>query len=157
MIEAVMSPLDKFTQFQKRISEAIRRIGGSGNIHGAIVDIDFFNHVYVNPLDMTITGYWASDIINKVVYPTIPALLEAEGPKLYEQYKNDIMDKNDNVLLAAQNIDLSLIPQKYLETNIYTASRKIRKMQRLNSNILTLWYDNMICQNLIVEKNIERP
>lgn len=152
MIEAVMSPLDKFTQFQKRISKAIRRIGGSGNIHGAIVDIDFFNHVYVNPLDMTITGYWASDIINKVVYPTISALLEAECPKLYEQYKNDIMDKNDNVLLAAQNINLSLIPQKYLETNIYTASREIRKMQRLNSNILTSWYDNMICQNLIVEK-----
>ena len=64
----------------------LEKIGGRGWIHGCIIDIDYYNHVYVNPVDMTVRSYWASDIINKLVYPTVPALLKAECPELYANY-----------------------------------------------------------------------
>lgn len=33
--------------------------------------------------------------------------------------------------------------QIYLDTDIYKASREIKKMQKLNSNILSTWYEPM--------------
>jgi hypothetical protein len=33
------------------------------------------------------------------------------------------------------------LPQEYLKTDIYKVSREIKKMQKLNSNVLTTWYN----------------
>ena len=49
-------------------------------------------------------------------------------------------------------------PQEYLETDIYKASREIKKMQKLNSNVLTTWYDivpernELPCKKLVSNK-----
>ena len=37
--------IGKYNNALKIISEKIKKIGGSGKIHGCIVDIDFFNHI----------------------------------------------------------------------------------------------------------------
>ena len=42
----IKNPLDQYTEYQKQISEAIKTIGGRGTIHGSIVDIAFFNHIF---------------------------------------------------------------------------------------------------------------
>ena len=57
MIYTIKTPLDKFTSFQKHIADMVKRIGGVGTIHGSIIDIDFYNHINVNPIDLSITGY----------------------------------------------------------------------------------------------------
>lgn len=142
MIASIDTPLKKYTAYQESIADEIRKIGGSGRIHGCIIDIDFYNHVYVNPIDMTVRGYWASDIINKLVYPNIPALLKKECPELYANYMKLIEGEKSNPLAVKQTKhEVSLLPQEYLETDIYKASREIKKMQKLNSNVLTTWYD----------------
>mgnify|MGYP001779268632 FL=1 len=153
MIASIETPLNNFIAYQERIAEQIRKIGGSGWIHGCIIDIDYYNHVYVNPVDMTIRSYWASDIINKLVYPTVPALLKAECPDLYANYLKLIKGEKSN-LLAGEQIknEIALLPQEYLETDIYKASREIKKMQKLNSNVLTTWYDIVPEKNKLPEK-----
>ena len=40
----------------------------SGKVHGCIVDIDFFNHIYLNPFDGTITPYSALSMDMKYAY-----------------------------------------------------------------------------------------
>lgn len=142
VIASIETPLKKYTAYQERIAEEIKRIGGCGYIHGCIIDIDYYNHVYVNPVDMTVRSYWASDIINKMVYPTVQSLLEAECPELYGNYLKLIEGETSNplVIMQAKN-EIALLPQEYLETDIYKASREIKKMQKLNSNVLTTWYD----------------
>ena len=35
--------------------------------------------------------------------------------------------------------EVTILPQSYLETDIYKASREVKKMQRLSSNILCTW------------------
>ena len=82
MVSIIKTPLDKFTSFQKHIANIIKRIGGVGTIHGSIIDIDFNNHIYINPVDLSMVGYWASDMVNKVVYPSIPTLLENNCPEI---------------------------------------------------------------------------
>lgn len=143
-IAFIKSPLDKYQAIQKQISVAVRDIGGLGHIHGAIVDIDRYNHIYVNPNDLTVTAYFAWDMIEKYVYPNVPALLEANCPSLYANYTNAIEGKNENALaLRKSNNTLLTKPKLYLSTDIYVASRELKKMQKINSDILSAWYDNI--------------
>lgn len=143
VVATIKKPLDKYTSIQEKIASEIRKLGGDGTIHGCIVDIDWYNHVYVNPVDMKITGYWASDIINKKIYPDVPALLEKECPLMYARYTELLRGSSKNLPMLANGAgtENSVLPQTYLDTDIYKASREIKKMQKLSSNILTTWYE----------------
>ena len=46
------------------ISKEIKNIGGTGCIHGCIVDISFFSHIYLNPYDgkITVSYYISVDV-----------------------------------------------------------------------------------------------
>ncbi len=153
VISYVKTPLDTFSNYQKQIADEIKSIGGSGNIHGAIIDIDFFNHIYVNPIDLTITAYWASDIINKVIFTDTPALLQSNCPELYCNYLKQIESKSETALVLTKS-NTNKLPQLYLDTDIYRASREIKKMQRLNSNILSIWIELQTKE--LGNKNVKR-
>ncbi len=144
MVSMIKTPLDKFTSFQKHVADLIKRIGGVGTIHGSIIDIDFHSHIYVNPIDLSITGYWASDMINKIVYPSIPALLEKNCPAIFGEYTKLLKDNSENPLILKQQTEAAILPWPYLDTDIYYASREIKKMQKLRSNILSSWYENTL-------------
>lgn len=137
-ISYIKSPLDKYTEYQKQIANKIKSIGGSGYIHGAIIDIDFFNHIYVNPFDSTITAYWASDIVNKKIYKNIPSLLQKNCPQIYNNY---IKLLNETGFNANNDTNVANVPVTYLSTDIYKASREIKKMQKLESNVLSIWVE----------------
>ena len=103
---------------------------------------------------MTVRSYCASDIINKLVYPTIQALLKNNCPELYSNYLKLIEGKKSNPLAVKKTKnEVALLPQEYLETDIYKASREIKKMQKLNSNVLTTWYDIVPEGNELSYKN----
>lgn len=143
IIAAIKSPLDKFTKYQKQISNGIKAIGGSGTIHGAIVDIDFLNHIYVNPIDYKVTAYYATDIINKTIYSNVATLLQNRCPEIYLNYLKQI-DSGSSIVAEINNLQQSALVQKpriYFNTDIYRASREIKKMQKLNSNILSVWVE----------------
>ena len=145
IVQKIKAPLDEYTIYQKRIANEIKEIGGRGSIHGCIIDIDFWNHVYVNPIDRTITGYFAYDMTYKILYPSIPALLKDRCQILYGNYQRMIEEKKENVLMIKQESKESEELEKkqglYLERDIYKMSRKVKKMQKLNDGILTVWLD----------------
>ena len=143
MISRIKTPLDKYTLFQNQLANIIKKIGGEGTIHGCIIDIDFYNHIYVNPIDLSVIGYWASDIINKIVYPSVPALLEKKCPAIFNKYINLLESNSKNLLILKQEMNMTRLPQIYLDTDIYKASKEIKKMQKLSSNILSFWYDDV--------------
>lgn len=151
MISAIKTPLDKFTSFQKQIADMVKQIGGMGTIHGSIIDIDFYNHIFVNPFDLSIIGYWASDIINKIVYPSIHDLLEKNCPVIFSEYAKLLKCNSENLLALKQQTNIKALPQTYLDTNIYKASREIKKMQKISSNILTSWYEDILHEQTRIE------
>ena len=140
VISTIKTPLDKFTAYQTEISSAIKSFGGFGTIHGAIVDIDFYNHIYVNPIDLKITPYWASDIINKIAYPSISSLLKIRCPNLFLEYQQKA-NNSSQLQLISNSISTTDKITPYTDTDIYRASREINKMQKLSSNILSIWID----------------
>lgn len=151
MIAIIREPLNSFTAFQKQIADVVKQIGGRGTIHGCIIDIDCYNHIYTNPVDGAITGYWAWDMIYKIAYPSVPALLEEKCPNLFAQYKKLIEGNTQNLLAVPQKQKVEILPQVYLDTAIYKASREIRKMQKLYSNILSTWNESILSQRQGIE------
>lgn len=152
MAEAVKSPLNKYSEFQKAIGATVRKIGGWGTIHGCIVDIDGYNHLYVNPFDGTVTPYYAVDMIQKVAYPSIQNLLEKNCPKLFANYSL-LFEKGTEEITA-----LTKYPRKpivYLGTEMYRASREIKKMQKLYTNILSFWDDTVLHEKRIEEIDVK--
>ena len=79
---------------------------------------------------MTITGYWASNMIDKIVYPDVPALLEARCPVIYGNYLKLIKEEKKNPLVSVKKkkSKLEVLPQEYLSTDIYKASREIKSV-----------------------------
>ena len=70
-----------------QVSNFVKDFEGSGKIHGSIIDIDFYNHIFVNPIDGTITPYYAESMVDKYPYETIENLLYYHNKELYKIYK----------------------------------------------------------------------
>ena len=98
----------KYSSAQKEIATFIKHIGGQGRIHGCIIDIDFYNHVFLNPLDGKITAYYATSMVDKKVYRNIASLLKFKCNKLFvnleKMNKNEVLQILQKYNLDSQNI-----------------------------------------------------
>jgi hypothetical protein len=142
--------LSKYDSFQKQISSEIKRIGGNGHIHGSIVDIDFYNHLYLNPLDGTITAYFAYSMVDKYVYDNMPSLLKYECPKLFENYKRLLTQNSSSNSLTIYNKNLPVTKKRtYVDSiEMYKISRILKGLQFTTKyNIVRLWNDNFVAES----------
>ncbi len=146
IINRLSSPLEQYMNIQKKVSEMVKSFGGTGRIHGCIVDIDFYNHIYINPVDLTIKGYYALNMIMKWVYDSIPTMLKEHSPKLFKNFQHLLESNSTNALtpLSAEQMPAIQSGIEYLETDIYKASREISKMQKLTNNVLSFWNDGIL-------------
>ncbi len=140
--ESVKMFLSSYDAFQKRVSAEIKSFGGSGKIHGCIIDIDYFNHVYINPLDGTITPYSASSMVDKYVYPDMASLLMRNCGGLFDNYKKLIE-------MSGGTIDEVVLRKRRGSydggTEIYRASRVIKGLQFTTKySIVRLWNDHIL-------------
>lgn len=76
-VRKVRSAVMPYQKALSMVSDEVMTIGGSGSIHGCIVDIDWFNHIYLNPFDGKVTPYFALNTTDKLVFKNIEALLES--------------------------------------------------------------------------------
>ena len=65
---------------------------------------------------------------------------------MFDRYIRLLEENNENVLTLKQEKSVAVLPQVYLNTDIYRASREVKKMQKLNSNILSFWYGERLCE-----------
>lgn len=147
----VLTPL---RNAQEQLSRDLRELGLSGTIHGCIVDINFYHHIMLNPMDGSITFYFSSefglvqnldtfdDVIqslerhNSVYFP-----LDCESIK--KKYIEKSKDKNyllnatsNSFLIETENTDFDDAfegeEQIVSRTNgMYGVSRKVNPLQRL--------------------------
>ncbi len=144
--KAVKTMLYKYNTVLKQISLEVKKIGGDGNIHGCIVDIDYFNHIYLNPVDGSVTPYFATDIVNKEVYPSVPALLELKAPALYNRYMQMLEDKTSTLSLKTSKNNIDVGMSKYVfDTSMYEPSRVMKSLQYITeTNVIRSWNDNIV-------------
>lgn len=126
----------------KEISNLIKLFGGDGKIHGSIVDIDFFNHVYLNPFDGTITPYFAHSMTEKYVYKNIPSLLYYKCKYLYQNFVNLLNDEKNKHQLIVLNNNIKIVQKNTFvkDTDIYRYSRVAKNLQYItNIRVVRTW------------------
>lgn len=137
----------------EKVSEAIKQMGGSGKIHGCIVDIDpdgsyySFNHLYINPYDGCVVPYFATDKKQKYVFKDLNSLIEKRYPQLLPGYnKWSEENKGSNMLIFKQvQYGISGVSVFEPNTDIYTVSNRIKLLQYIIfQNIIREWNDNFI-------------
>ncbi|QLY81210.1 DUF4116 domain-containing protein [Clostridium intestinale] len=145
--DAIKDLFSGYNRAIKSISNSIKMIGGTGTVHGCIVDIDFFNHIYVNPMDGTITPYFAWSIIDKYEYKDIAMLLKQRRKDLYDNYLKLLRGKSEGAKLLkgktkVESIEISrFVPETYM----YEPSRIMKSLQYLTEvNVIRIWNDHIM-------------
>lgn len=142
--DAVNSFLSKYSKYQKDISTFVKSIGGNGRIHGCIIDIDFYNHLYINPLDGKITPYYALNVAKKYVYENIPSLIKYRCEYLIPNYNKVIstQDEKNYLTIIGKNSIIKDTFEFVSSTEIYKISNVIYKLQKCTEhNIICTWND----------------
>lgn len=151
--QSIKKYLSKYDDYQNRISQEIKEIGGLGYIHGCIVDLDVDsadgipkNHLYINPLDWSITPYYAPfSTVEKYVYKNVPSLLKYRAPRLYKTYKRKLIEKSDkSLVLFNGNFEISNSKVFVESTEMYRISKVIKALQYvLQYNVIRSWSETI--------------
>lgn len=159
-VKAVKTMFNDYWNVQKNIAQMIKKVGGDGTIHGCIIDIDFYDHAYLNPFDGSLTFYYATSITNKYVYENMGVLLEdrivsALGDdkerfiEMASKYHNLLLKNNEGALQT-----ISTEPVFVGSTDMYKDSRIVKRFQYIADNdILRIWHNGILSYYNSKEKN----
>lgn len=130
-----------------KLAREVKAFGGQGTVHGCIVDIDYFNHIYLNPLDGKITPYHAFTMYERHVYDSVPALLD-KNPLALKRYER-ALESGELRILAQQEHDkemsLATVPRTITDLTGYDTSKTMRKIQYvLDQNVIRIWNDEVL-------------
>ncbi|WP_417165569.1 metallophosphoesterase [Senegalimassilia anaerobia] len=129
------------------LSKEVKAFGGSGLIHGFIVDVDFYRHIQLDPFTGHMDMYWSSGMSGRYVCDGAQELLELEGFGFIK--KNELLlnrfneAKNAGLLpvLSGRN-QLAQLNDRYqvdLKTG-YERSRIMKKVQYLiDYGVVRIW------------------
>lgn len=151
---AIKDLFEDYFSSLKKISASVQAIGGSGIIHGCIVDIDFYNHIYFNPVDGSLTSYYAKSIVDKYVYTDIGSLLKEQRKDLYKNYQK-LLNVDKNMLILKDGTRKGYVNkfQYVSDTAIYKPSRVMKSLQYLfDVNAIRVWSDEVINRQKRLEK-----
>lgn len=147
MVNSYLKLLTPYRNAQEKIAREVRSFGGNGKIHGTIVDIDFYNHIMLNPLDSTVTYYYSPIFGQIKTYKNLLTLLSNHNKVLANEYRKRLNSASNNLpsrrqadtILETKTIEIDI------ENSIYAISRRISPLQRLfSAKILRDWNDDLL-------------
>ncbi len=141
---------------QEELSKELKELGLDGTIHGLIVDIDFYHHIALNPVEGRMEFYYSSlwgKVMNLSSFTEVIESIESHetwGTKcdrklLQTKYQENckrngylLNISSDSYLLEAESYEAEDISQKVEQIvsrtdGMYRVSRKISPLQRLFS------------------------
>ena len=137
----------------------------SGRMHGCIVDIDFQNHIYINPYDGKIVPYSARNMYDKNVYENIQTLIADKRPEYLESLSELNKKNSSSLLLKVKNSAPEIITKKKdqltrkivkeYSTDMYQVSNRLTVLQKVyDSKLIQVWYDELLeGSNVLTDKN----
>lgn len=173
-IDNIHKLMYRYTLGQEALSQFIIRLGGSGKIHGCIIDVDrpeqagdySYTHLFVNPIDGRVTPYFAWDTRARTVYKDFQALLEHEEvcKPLLENYRLLLDSQSENL----PPIRYGTSVEEWGEDDsvydkggyLYKISRIIKSLQYCTEkNVIRTWNENILNQefvdNIMIAQNAE--
>ena len=138
VVDKYLAVLEPVRAIQLQISNELKRLGFDGTIHGLIVDVDFWNHVMVNPVDGSITFYYSPSFGQVKTFESFQKQLEFMGcvglleSTTSEHKRDEIVLYNSNILVTAEQDNvLGELTTVSRRTGIYGISRAVSPLQRL--------------------------
>ncbi|MBU3201740.1 DUF4116 domain-containing protein [Clostridium estertheticum] len=162
--ENVHQLLDRYTGGQKKISEFVKGLGGSGKIHGCIVDVEkagnfelySYCHLFVNPIDGKVTPYFAYDVKSRTVYKDLKTLLESqESCKLlkdnYTRHEKELSLNMPAIQYTSHLKNWEDKSSMYDEGSyLYKTSRIIKSLQYVaEKSIVRIWNEEMLNNDFV--------
>jgi len=147
-----------YRKVQEKIASEVKALGFDGNIHGCIIDVDFYNHIMINPLDGQVTYYYSPIFGYVCPYSTFRDLLlfiddygmedRIEKKRIALAYLEENSVGGNKFLLCKDSNELSTYVNQIvkidIKNSIYTLSNRMNQLQRLfDSNILRDWNDDL--------------
>ena len=151
-VEKIQMAFRPYRNALDKIAAEVKRFGGSGYVHGSIVDIDFYNHIYLDPFDGYLIPYFAFDVAGRREFRSVQELLEAsplpalgsDGKPLLSAYTK-LLDAGGVSILAptVKEDALAVVPAEVLdEKDIYSPSRVMKSIQYLlDKGVVRVWND----------------
>lgn len=150
VLSKYLQALIPLRNIQEQLSKELKELGLSGNIHGCIVDIDYYHHIMLNPYNNRVIYYYSSEFgkmmelnsFNEVIKSIechsaydcreIKRLFERKAGQaeclLAQIWSNHLLideDREKDDILYYREKDISI------NSGIYRLSRKINPLQRL--------------------------
>lgn len=126
----------------------------SGRVHGCIVDIDYYNHIYLNPYDGTIVPYYAIDMYDKDVYKNTLSLISFNRPELLPSFKQLTSRQSTSLLLSDNDETHKLVKSedeistdfvKVYNHDMYGISNRLKPLQKIrDAKLIQVWYDEIL-------------
>lgn len=152
-VDKVRNAFMPYRQVLSMVSHEVKMIGGSGRIHGCIVDIDWFNHIYLNPFDEKLTPYFALNMTEKLAFKNVESLLKSSpippqlgnGKPMLTHFRKLSSREKQLPLLSrksSQELKQAIVPQVVLDRSMYEPSRIMRSIQYIfEQNVVRVWND----------------
>ena len=151
--KCIMKIFGPFCQYEQQIAELVKQTGGAGKIHGCIIDFDFYNHVFVNPLDGSLVPYIALSKTYKAVYTNFMEL--RNNPK-FGSSALGLSEKGGEPLTAIELTAVNKLEQYkcksepagdsiVYDTTIYKYSGIVKSIQYIiDKHIVRVWRDEFL-------------
>ena len=160
-VEKIQMAFRPYRNALDKIAAEVKRFGGSGYVHGSIVDIDFYNHINLDPFNGIIMPYFALDTTGRIGFRSIRELLESSpipargsnGNPLLSAYTKLLDAGGMSILVPTVKEDaLAVVPTEILdEKDIYAPSRVMKSIQYLlDKGVVRVWNDAVLA---MVDKN----
>jgi hypothetical protein len=150
--DKIKSLIAPYQNLMLKLSNEIKQFGGLGYIHGCIVDISYYSHIYVNPYDGKITAYWAPDITSRIPFPNLEKLLEEKEPALLSHYQSENIKGSLPLIgktIRKKRTSLLNVPQWVFGTEMYQPSRIMKAIQYVwEQNVIRIWNDDVLSTDL---------
>ena len=128
-------------QYLEALSLYIKNLGGSGFIHGNIVDVDMLNHVMVDIETGQLKPYFAWSIDMRFEYSDLPKLLEVRRPDMYRKF----LDDKANLPVVQDSALVKKDVKFSSDTSIYRNSNMMLKIQdMIDYNVIRFWSDDLV-------------
>lgn len=170
-VEKIQMAFRPYRNALDKIAAEVKRVGGSGCVHGSIVDIDYHNHIYLDPFDGYLMPYFAVDVTDRREFHSVQELLESspipalgsDGKPLLPAYTKLLDTGGVSILAPTVKEDaLAVVPMEVLdEKNIYAPSRVMKSIQYLlDKGVVRVWNDAVLSmpdRNALTETQPKLP
>lgn len=170
-VERVKNIFSPYYEALKKIAKEVKSIGGDGKLHGAIINIDYLNHIYVEPSTGALKYYYATDTTSRTVYPSLIGLLSDSateyisltGPthskilKKFLSRKRGLLKKSESIKLLNAPKDINNlivendpnyekpVSEEGYNSEMYYKSRVMSQVQYLfEKKVVRFWRDGVV-------------